>query len=42
MLFFFFTTLAAIHNWHLIDLDVSNTFLFEDLEETVYMKLPSG
>lgn len=33
-------TLAAIHDWSLTQMDVTNAFLSRDFEEEVYMTLP--
>ena len=35
-------SLAAIHNWHFLQLDVNNTFLNGDIFEEVYMDILFG
>ncbi|KAF5468111.1 hypothetical protein F2P56_012291 [Juglans regia] len=37
-----FLSLATIHSWHLVHLDVNNAFLYGDLDERVYMRPPPG
>lgn len=38
----FLIAMAAIHGWHLNQMDVNNTFLHDFLHETIYMQPPQG
>nr|GFC17434.1 retrovirus-related Pol polyprotein from transposon TNT 1-94 [Tanacetum cinerariifolium] len=34
--------ISLVHNWDIQQLDINNAFLYRDLHEEVYIKVPSG